>query len=97
MAAPSLEAAIVSPDQAADATLSGSLRLSERIEFVNQTFGVDPAQAMRADIELAGVVADDHGAGEQAMRLDATPQSAFGGDQPGSGWALSAATPSRSR
>jgi len=26
---------------------------------------------MLADIELAGVIADDHGAGEQAMRLEA--------------------------
>ncbi len=62
--------------------------VGERIEFVNQTFGVDPAQAMLADIELAGVVADDHSVGEQAMRLDAAPQSAFGGDQHGIGMDL---------
>ena len=43
---------------------------------------------MRTDIELAGVVAHDHGAGEQAMRLDAAPQSAFGGDQHGIGMDL---------
>jgi hypothetical protein len=71
MAAPSLETSVVPPDQDADAALGGALGVGERIEFVNQTFGVDPAQAMRADIELAGVVADDHGVGEQAMRLDA--------------------------
>src|SRR5271166_1013482 len=63
MAAPSLETAVVAPDQSADAALGGALGVGERIEFVNQTFGVDPAQAMRADIELAGVVADDHGVG----------------------------------
>ena len=62
--------------------------VGEGIEFVNQTFGVDPAQAMRADIELAGVVADDHGVGEQAMRLDAAPQGPFGGDQHGIGMDL---------
>ena len=49
---------------------------------------MNPAQAMRADIELAGVVADDHGVGEQAMRLDAAPQSAFGGNQHGIGMDL---------
>ena len=62
--------AIVRPDQSADAALGGALGVGERIEFVNQTFGVDPAQAMLADTELAGVVADDHNVGEQAMRLD---------------------------
>jgi len=46
---------------------------------------------MLADIELAGVVADDHGVGEQAMRLEAAPQSAFGGDQRGIGMDLEGA------
>ena len=35
---------------------------------------------MLADIELAGVVTDDHGIGQKAMRLDAAPQRPFGGD-----------------
>ena len=35
---------------------------------------------MPADIELAGVVADDHRLGEQAVGLDAAPQRPFGGD-----------------
>src|SRR5271165_6839217 len=65
-----------------------ALRVGERIEFVNQTFGVDPAQAVRANIELAGVVADDHGVGQQTMRLDAAPQSPFSGDQHGIGMDL---------
>jgi len=80
MAAPSLETAVEQPDQAADAALRGALGVGERIELVNQALGMNPAEAMRADIELAGVVADDHGIGEQAMRLDAAPQSAFGGE-----------------
>src|ERR1700688_3069614 len=42
---------------------------------------MDPAQAMLADIELAGVVADDHGVAQEAVGLDAAPQGAFGGDQ----------------
>ena len=68
--------------------MHGALGVGERIELVNQAFGVDPAQAMRADIELAGVVADDHAVAEQAMRLDAAPRSAFGGDQDGIGMNL---------
>ena len=88
MAAPSLETAVEPPDEGADAGLRGALGVGERIEFVDQAFGVDPAQAMLADIELAGVVADDHGVGEQAMRLDAAPQSALGGDQHGIGMDL---------
>ena len=55
---------------------------------MNQAFGMDPAEAMPAHVELAGVVADDHGVGEQAMRLEAAPQSAFGGDQRGIGMDL---------
>ena len=97
MAAPSLETAVVRPDHAADAALGGALGVGEGIEFVDQAFGVDPAQAMRADIELAGVVADDHGVSEQAMRLDAAPESAFGGDQRGIGMDLQRGEPSRSR
>ena len=43
---------------------------------------------MRADMEPAGGVADDHGLGEQAVRLDAVPQSALGGDRHGIGMDL---------
>ena len=35
---------------------------------------------MPADIELAGIVGDDHRLGEQAVGLDAAPQRRFGGD-----------------
>ena len=41
---------------------------------------MNPAQAVLADIELAGIVADDHGVGQEAARLDAAPQRAFGCD-----------------
>jgi hypothetical protein len=60
MASPGLETAVEQPDQGADAALSVALGVGERIELVNQTFGVDPALTVAADIELAGVVADDH-------------------------------------
>jgi hypothetical protein len=42
---------------------------------------MNPAQAMLSDIELTGVVADDDGVGQEAMRLDAAPQGALGRDQ----------------
>src|SRR5215204_2560062 len=38
---------------------------------------------MQANIELAGVVADDYGAGQEAMRLDAAPQCPLGGHHHG--------------
>jgi len=74
MAAPGFEAAVELPDQAADAALRGALGFGERIELVNQAFAMNPAQTMKTDIELAGVVADDDRVGEKAMRLDAAPQ-----------------------
>jgi hypothetical protein len=48
---------------------------------VNEALGMDPAQAMLPDIELPGVVADDHALAQEAVGLDAAPQGAFGGDQ----------------
>jgi hypothetical protein len=41
---------------------------------VNKALGMDPAQAVLADIELTGIVADDDGVGQEAMRLDTAPQ-----------------------
>ena len=57
MAAPGLETAVERPDEGADAALCSALGVGEGIEFVDQAFGMNPAQAMRADIELASVVA----------------------------------------
>ena len=55
--------------------------VGEGVELVDQPFGMDPAQAVASDVELAGIVAHDHGLGEQAMGLDAAPQRTFGGDR----------------
>jgi hypothetical protein len=73
MATPNFEIVVEQPDQGADPALRGALGVGEGIEFVDQTFGMDPAQAMLTDVELTGVVADDHGVGEQTMRLDGAP------------------------
>ena len=48
---------------------------------MDQTLGMDPAQGMRADFELTGIIADDHRLGQQAVGLDAAPQGRLGGDQ----------------
>ncbi len=74
------EVAIEPPDQRARSALGRTLRIGEGIELVNEALGMDPAQAVRADVELPGVVTDDDGVGQEAMRLDAAPQGALGGD-----------------
>src|SRR5271169_1513354 len=88
MAAPGLQIGVEEPDQAADASLRGALSVGERIEFVNQPFVMDPAQAVLTDVELAGVVADNDRVGEKTVGFDAAPQGAFGGDQHGIGMDL---------
>ena len=35
---------------------------------------------MLADIELTGVITDDHRVGQKTMRFDAAPQGSFGGN-----------------
>ena len=47
----------------------------------DQALGMDPAQSVLSDIELAGVIADDDSIGQKVMRLDAAPQRALGGDR----------------
>jgi hypothetical protein len=81
MLAIGFEIAIEPPDQCARSALSRTLPIGEGIELVNEALGMDPAQAARANVELPGVIADDDGVGQEAMRLDAAPQGALGGDQ----------------
>ena len=45
------------------------------------TLGMDPAQGVGEDVELAGVVGDDDGVGQQAARDDRADQGGLG-DQP---------------
>jgi hypothetical protein len=53
------EVGVEPPDQPAHSLLGGVLILGEGVEPVHQAFGVDPAQRVAADIELAGIVAED--------------------------------------
>src|SRR5260370_15937529 len=74
------EVAIEPPDQMAYPLLCRAVLVGESVEFVNETLGMHPAQGMAADLELAGIIADDDGVVEEAMRRDAAPERAFGGD-----------------
>jgi hypothetical protein len=44
------------------------LLIREGVEPVDEPLGMDPAQAVLADIELTGIVADDDGVGQEATR-----------------------------
>ena len=54
MLAIGFEMAIEPPDQRARSALGHTLRIGEGIELVNEALGMDPAQAVRADVELSG-------------------------------------------
>src|ERR1700724_1048864 len=82
------EVAIERPDQFTNAGLRFALLIGEGIECVNETLGMNPAQAMLADIELTGGITDDHRVGQKAMRYDAAPQGSFGGNHDGIGMDL---------
>src|SRR2546427_6370131 len=84
-AAIGLEITIELPDQLADAALGSAVLVGEGVELVNQALGMNPAQAVLADVELTGVIADNHGVREEAVRLDAAPQRPLGGDHDGVG------------
>src|SRR6266851_6683716 len=85
MPAIGFEIAIEPPDQCPDVTLGDALLMREGVELVNEPLGMDPAQAVLADIELTGIITDDDGVGQKAVRLDAAPQGALGGDHDGIG------------
>ncbi len=56
--------------------LGQAKRIGESLELVDEALGMHPAQGMQADGELAGIVADDHRLGQQAVRLDGAPERA---------------------
>src|SRR4029077_17612511 len=68
-----LEITVEVPDQLTHGGLGGAVLVGEGVELVNQAFGMDPAQAVLADVELTSVIADDHGIGKEAVGFDAAP------------------------
>src|SRR5258707_3406410 len=71
MLAIGFEIAIEPPDQCTNFALRLTLLVGEGVELVDEALGMDPAQAVLADIKLTGVVTDDDGVGQKAMGLDA--------------------------
>src|SRR5947209_7076913 len=79
------EVAIERPDQPTNAGLGLALLIGEGVELVNETFGMNPAQTMLADIELTSIVTDNDRVWQKAMPLDAAPQGSLGGNHDGIG------------
>ena len=52
---------------------------------MDEPFGVDPAQRVRADAKLARVVGNNHGVRQQALMMDRAPERRFAGDEHGIG------------
>lgn len=92
-----LEIGVEPPDQRADALLCGAMKGGERVEPMHQPFGMHPAQRVLTDVELTGIIADNHRLAQEAVVRHATPQRAFGGDAQGSGVTCNASIPRRRR
>ena len=60
--------------------LRGAMGVGEGVELVDEALGMNPAQAVLAELELTGIVADDDRVGQQAVGLDAAPECGFSGD-----------------
>ena len=75
-----LEVRVEVPDETTNPRLGGAMLVVERIQLMHQPFRVNPAQRMPADVELPGVVAQNHGIAQKFVRLNAAPQRRFGGD-----------------
>src|ERR1700686_1564623 len=71
------EVAVEPPDQGAQRLLGPAAVLGEGIELMDGTLGMDPAQRVMSNVELSGVVADDHGLAQEAVRPDAAEQCPF--------------------
>jgi hypothetical protein len=60
--------------------LRATLLVSERLQLMHQTLGVDPTQRVLTDIELPGVVADHDRFAQEPVCAHRAPQRALGGD-----------------
>ena len=75
-----LEAGVEVPNQTSNLLLRGALGIVESVQLVHQPFGVHPAQGVSADVELPGVIAQDHGLAQAPVGVDAASQRALGGE-----------------
>ena len=94
---PSLQVAVEPPDQLPHEIDGTALRRGDRQELVDQPLGMDPAQGVRTDAELSGIIRHDRCVAEQAMLADGAPHRLWAAIFSGSGVTSSAATPRASR
>ena len=80
IALPGLQVGVEPPDQRSLELDGTALLIGGGHQLVDQPLGMDPAERVLAEAELAGIVGDDHRPGQQAMRLDRAPERALGGD-----------------
>src|ERR1019366_4376607 len=76
----SSEVRVEVPDETTNPRLGGAMLVVERIQFMPQPFRVDPTQRVPADVELPGIITQNHGIAQEFVRLNAAPQRTLGGD-----------------
>ena len=69
----SSEVRVEVPDEATSPRLGVSVLVVERIQFMHKPFRVNPTQRMLADVELPGIVTQNHGIAQEFVRLNAAP------------------------
>src|SRR5208283_4767233 len=69
----SFEILVEPPDAGADALLGLDVRLAERIELVDEAFGMNPAERVLRNLELAGAAGDDHPAVQEPLLRNRAP------------------------
>ena len=75
-----LQVGIEPPDQAALEIDGAAMRGTQRLQLMDEPFGIHPAQGMVADPELAGTIGDDHRVTQQVLVAYRPPECGFGGD-----------------
>ena len=75
-----LQISVEPPDERADALLRDAVQIGEGVKLVDQPLGMDPTQRMPSDGELTGIITDHDSVMQEAVRVNAAPQRALGGD-----------------
>ncbi len=80
IALPSLQIGVKPPDEHPRDLDGTALRGGHGHHLMDEPFGMDPAQGVRADPEQAGIVRSDYRAVQQAMVMGRAPERSFAGD-----------------
>ena len=68
-----LEIIVEAPDQLRACHAADAVQVGECVQLVHQPFRMDPTAMHAADVELTRIIADNHLAQQQPMRVDAAP------------------------